>query len=43
MEIRELPDAPLNPIDDGIVEPVVVDAADSEAVLKAETKPQDAE
>ena len=36
-DIKEFPDAPLNPIDDGIVVPIVVDVADSEAVLAAET------
>ena len=42
-KIKEFPDAPINPIDDGIVVPVVVDAADSEAVLAAETAQPKAE
>ena len=41
--VKEFPDAPLNPIDDGIVVHVVVDVADSEAVLKAETAQPKAE
>ena len=34
---KEFPDAPLDPIADGIVVPVVVDNADTEAVLAATT------